>query len=93
MEKTYGNGNAARGIAAPAGYAMNPDTYLYFAYGSNMNPERIRQRIPEARPVGRATLRGWRIVESSRARSFTASTSARATPRCTTASRSSSTPS
>ena len=54
MEKTYGNGNAARGIAAPAGYAMNPDTYLYFAYGSNMNPERIRQRIPEARPVGRA---------------------------------------
>ena len=28
-----------------------------------MNPERIRQRIPEARPVGRATLRGWRLVE------------------------------
>ena len=63
MKKAKENGNAARGIAAPAGYAMNPDTYLYFAYGSNMNPERIRQRIPEARPVGRATLRGWRIVE------------------------------
>ena len=63
MEKTYRHGNAAQGFTAPCGYAMNPDTYLYFAYGSNMNPERIRQRIPEARPVGRATLRGWRLVE------------------------------
>ena len=44
-------------------FLTNPDTYLYFAYGSNMNPERIRQRIPDARPVGRATLKGWRLVE------------------------------
>jgi len=42
---------------------MQPPNFLYFAYGSNMNPERIRQRIPDARPVGRATLRGWRLVE------------------------------
>ena len=42
---------------------METNTSLYFAYGSNMNPERIRQRIPEARPIGRATLRGWRLVE------------------------------
>lgn len=42
---------------------MEAQTYLYFAYGSNMNPERMRQRIPEARPVGRATLHGWRLVE------------------------------
>ena len=42
---------------------MNAPNFLYFAYGSNMNPERIRTRIPDARPVGRATLRGWRLVE------------------------------
>ena len=44
-------------------FATSPDTFLYFAYGSNLNPEQIRRRIPEARAVGRATLRGWRLVE------------------------------
>ena len=44
-------------------FATSPDTFLYFAYGSNMNPEQIRRRIPEARAVGRATLKGWRLVE------------------------------
>jgi len=42
---------------------MNPSNFFYFAYGSNMNPERIRLRIPEARPLGRATLKGWRVAE------------------------------
>ncbi len=42
---------------------MNAPTFLYFAYGSNMNPERIRHRIPDARPVGRAALHGWKVVE------------------------------
>jgi gamma-glutamylcyclotransferase (GGCT)/AIG2-like uncharacterized protein YtfP len=42
---------------------MNAPNFLYFAYGSNMNPERIRHRLPEARAVGRATLHGWRLVE------------------------------
>ena len=36
---------------------------FYFAYGSNMNPDRIRERIPQARVVGRATIYGWRLVE------------------------------
>ena len=36
---------------------------FYFAYGSNMNPDRIRQRIPQARPVGTAFILGWRIKE------------------------------
>ena len=36
---------------------------FYFAYGSNMNPDRIRERIPNARVVGRATIRGWRLKE------------------------------
>ena len=55
----------ARGNAAMSerSYLVSPDTYLYFAYGSNLNPERIRQRIPDARPVGRATLYGWKLVE------------------------------
>ena len=44
-------------------FATSPDTFLYFAYGSNLNPEQIRRRIPEARAVGRATLRGWKLVE------------------------------
>lgn len=32
------------------------NTTLYFAYGSNMNHEQMRQRCPAARPVGVATL-------------------------------------
>ena len=36
---------------------------FYFAYGSNMNPARIRARLPEARPVGKAYLCGWRLRE------------------------------
>ena len=36
---------------------------FYFAYGSNMNPDRIRERIPQARLVGKATIKGWRLVE------------------------------
>ena len=63
MEITYRHGNAARGLTASCGYAMTPDTYLYFAYGSNMNVEQMRRRIPDARVVGRAVLKGWRVVE------------------------------
>jgi hypothetical protein len=34
----------------------------YFAYGSNMLPERIMQRCPDATLVGRAYLSGWKFV-------------------------------
>ncbi len=37
--------------------------FFYFAYGSNMNPDRIRERIPQARAVGAAEIRGWRLRE------------------------------
>ena len=37
--------------------------HFYFAYGSNMNPDRIRERIPQARLVGKATIKGWRLRE------------------------------
>lgn len=64
MEMNSKYESAARAFKeAEHGFAMNPDTYLYFAYGSNLNPEQIRRRIPEARAVGRATLKGWRLVE------------------------------
>lgn len=36
---------------------------FYLAYGSNMNPNRIRERIPYARPIGKAYIRGWKLVE------------------------------
>lgn len=42
---------------------METNTSLYFAYGSNMDPAQMRRRIPDARVVGRAVLKGWRIAE------------------------------
>ena len=42
---------------------METNTSLYFAYGSNVNVEQMRRRIPDARVVGRAVLKGWRVVE------------------------------
>lgn len=36
---------------------------LYFAYGSNMNPQRIKDRIPKSKDLGTAILRGYKLVE------------------------------
>ena len=33
-----------------------PQTYLYFAYGSNLSTERLRGRVPSAAPRGRGRL-------------------------------------
>lgn len=38
------------------------DAEIYFAYGSNMSTERLRDRIPRAAPVGRARWPGMRLV-------------------------------
>lgn len=35
--------------------------FLYFAYGSNLHPERLRQRTPSARVVGPAVLPGHQL--------------------------------
>lgn len=48
--------------------AVKGDVWLgdwvnYFAYGSNMNPERMWYRVPGARAVGVGALPGWRVVE------------------------------
>jgi gamma-glutamylcyclotransferase (GGCT)/AIG2-like uncharacterized protein YtfP len=34
---------------------------FYFAYGSNMAPERLQARVPSARKLGVALLRGYRL--------------------------------
>jgi gamma-glutamylcyclotransferase (GGCT)/AIG2-like uncharacterized protein YtfP len=39
---------------------------LYFAYGSNLSPERMRERVPSARTEGPARLRGWRLALDKR---------------------------
>ncbi|MGH7298444.1 MAG: gamma-glutamylcyclotransferase family protein [Polyangiaceae bacterium] len=35
---------------------------LYFAYGSNLSEAQMRARCPDARPAGRAALRGYRLA-------------------------------
>ncbi|MYD97968.1 MAG: gamma-glutamylcyclotransferase [Gammaproteobacteria bacterium] len=37
------------------------DTYLYFAYGSNMSSDRLRARTPSAVSLGRARLPGYAL--------------------------------
>lgn len=37
-------------------------TRLMFAYGSNLNVEQMRLRCPDAEPLGRIKLPGWRLV-------------------------------
>lgn len=36
-------------------------TSTYFAYGSNMDPDRMGSRCPSATPIGTAELTGWRL--------------------------------
>ncbi len=36
--------------------------HLVFAYGSNMNPRQMQRRCPGAKPVGVATLDGYRLT-------------------------------
>jgi hypothetical protein len=43
---------------------VQPDTFLYFAYGSNMSPERLRaeDRTPSAVLLGAGRVSGYRLV-------------------------------
>jgi len=38
------------------------DTVLYFAYGSNMSTDRLRARVPSAKPVDRGQLEGYQLL-------------------------------
>lgn len=37
--------------------------YLYFAYGSNMNPGRMKERCPGSIDLGGAILRNYKVAE------------------------------
>lgn len=37
------------------------EKFYYFAYGSNMSHKRLHRRTPSARPIGRASLFGYRL--------------------------------
>mgnify|MGYP000400266959 CR=1 FL=1 len=41
---------------------MTQDKVYYFAYGSNMSQERLQERIPEAKPQGKAKLNNYQLV-------------------------------
>ena len=41
--------------------------FLYFAYGSNLLAERLAARCPGAKPLGPATLAGWRLTFQAKA--------------------------
>lgn len=41
---------------------------MYFAYGSNMNTERMRSRTPSAKVIGRARLMDKRMVCNKKSR-------------------------
>ena len=40
----------------------------YLAYGSNLHPARLRERVPSARPVGVLGLEGWQLRFNKRGR-------------------------
>jgi len=44
----------------------------YFAYGSNLHPLRLRARTPSANVLGRAKLRGYRLLFHKRGRDCSA---------------------
>ena len=50
-----------RGDAYPRRLSHKPSIY-YLAYGSNLLPERIYGRCPDAVYAGRVTLAGWRML-------------------------------
>ena len=43
-------------------------SFLFFAYGSNMLTERVRERCPDARPLGAAIARGYVLSFSKRSK-------------------------
>jgi len=57
-------GNAARGVHH-VGYRAGVRAH-YFAYGSNLWPARIRERVPSARAEGAARLPGYRLAFDKR---------------------------
>jgi gamma-glutamylcyclotransferase (GGCT)/AIG2-like uncharacterized protein YtfP len=40
--------------------------YFYFAYGSNMSKEQMKKRCPDAKPLGKAILKGYKFIINNR---------------------------
>jgi gamma-glutamylcyclotransferase (GGCT)/AIG2-like uncharacterized protein YtfP len=40
--------------------------YFYFAYGSNMSKEQMKNRCPNAKPLGKAILKGYKFIINNR---------------------------
>lgn len=55
-------------------------SFLYFAYGSNLWPPRLRSRCSSARIVTRADLRGWEAVYDKPGADGSAKMNLRVTP-------------
>lgn len=47
---------------------MSAERHIYFAYGSNLDPEQMKERCPNSEPLGRAVLRGHRLDFTYRSR-------------------------
>ena len=46
---------------------MKNNTYtFYFAYGSNMNQEQMKNRCLKSRPLGKVSLLGYRFIINSK---------------------------
>ena len=43
-------------------------THLYFAYGSNLNPEQMQRRCPDSQFIDIATLRGFHLAFAGHSR-------------------------
>ena len=43
-------------------------THLYFAYGSNLNPEQMQRRCPDSQFIDIATLRGFHLAFTGHSR-------------------------
>lgn len=59
--------------------AAAADTFLYFAYGSNLHPERLRRRAPSAQAIGTAELPGHELCFRKQGRDGSAKCDARQT--------------
>lgn len=42
--------------------SLQEDTFIYFAYGSNLLTERLRARCPSATYIGNASIMGYKLV-------------------------------
>lgn len=60
------DGTAAKAAAPPQQQTQQPETLLYFAFGSNLSSTQMRSRCPGAAAVGLAFLPGYDFIINER---------------------------